>query len=159
MLGTAIREWQERGEIGSRESKTGRPSKSLADDARLSSPYDFAKHTDLYGDGKEGGNGIYAWLSEPDASNPFLIIRVRVVKPQTHPTMLLNQTLARRVAHVDFSVDDGQFHAVATPCLLPNILTKVVQHLRSQVLIAPLPIRRHTENISTQRQRLPRLRL
>lgn len=63
-LGVAIREGQARGEIrgagGDRKSddiKLRHPQFDIA------SPYDFAKHTELYGDGKEGGNGIYA-LSE-----------------------------------------------------------------------------------------------
>lgn len=64
-LGVAIREGQERGEIRSQGVGGGwnarkSSSASLVEEDQAKSPYDFARHTDLYGDGKEGGNGLYA---------------------------------------------------------------------------------------------------
>jgi hypothetical protein len=56
-LGKAIRAGQEAKTIAQR----GGPRGQTADTAICpQSPYDFAKHSDLYGDGKAGGNGILA---------------------------------------------------------------------------------------------------
>lgn len=65
-LGRSIRKGQAEGTINRhgnggtganqyRGAEVAAPSTSAK-----SSPYDFAKHTDLYGDGREGGNGVLA---------------------------------------------------------------------------------------------------
>lgn len=60
-LGLAIRKGQAEGTIRAHGQGAGRPPREITTrpDA-ISSPYDFAKHTDLYGDGAAGGNGVYA---------------------------------------------------------------------------------------------------
>lgn len=75
-LGVAIREGQERGEIASKgrgaihvhgvHGTVSRSELITTDPAVMSSPYDYAKHTELYGDGKEGGNGVYAMAEATD---------------------------------------------------------------------------------------------
>lgn len=56
-LGVAIRAGQAVGTI--RGGSNGGDRRSVADaSTEIGSPYDFAKHTELYGDGKAGGNGI-----------------------------------------------------------------------------------------------------
>ena len=69
MLGRAIREGQEAGEIRSHGDGAGRPKKITAESAVIpgpASPYDFAKHTELYGDGTQGGNGVLAMADNAD---------------------------------------------------------------------------------------------
>lgn len=71
-LGKAIRKGQKEGTIRTRGEGGGGGAPGVrgalprstttapVEVDRPASPYDFAKHTDLYGDGKAGGNGIYA---------------------------------------------------------------------------------------------------
>lgn len=70
-IGLAIRKGQASGEIRSHGKGGGwaahRESSSEGDaeeDSRPASPYDFVPHSTLYGDGREGGNGVYAMTDD-----------------------------------------------------------------------------------------------
>ncbi len=70
-LGQAIKTGQERGEIrahGKQENRGNRyvESRELSNtQVSKASPYDYASHAELYGDGSVGGTGVYA-MAEPD---------------------------------------------------------------------------------------------
>lgn len=68
-LGQAIRAGQERGEINTHGKGGGwnaRKSSSVEHTKEVAaSPYDYATHAELYGDGSVGGTGAYA-MAEPD---------------------------------------------------------------------------------------------
>lgn len=70
-LGKAIRKGQAEGTIRTRGNEAGgnqhEPGK-LRDPqfSTKASPYDFAPHSTLYGDGTQGGNGIYAMADHTD---------------------------------------------------------------------------------------------
>lgn len=68
-LGKAIRKGQEEGTIHTREGGGQRWSAGAAD--QKESVYDFAKHSDLYGDGRAGGNGIYAMADNAPTEQDF----------------------------------------------------------------------------------------
>ena len=57
-LGRSIRKGQAEGTVGSKRKNAG--VAGFTSPVKPASPYDFATHTDLYGDGREGGNGILA---------------------------------------------------------------------------------------------------
>lgn len=70
-LGKAIRKGQAEGTVrchGNAGSSGGRGRVyEVADDATpKASPYDFATHGELYGDGRAGGNGVYAMAEATD---------------------------------------------------------------------------------------------
>lgn len=64
-LGQAIKTGQERGEI--RTHRDGRTHFGSVEHTKPNpaSPYDYASHAELYGDGSVGGTGVYA-MAEPD---------------------------------------------------------------------------------------------
>ena len=61
-LGRAIRKGQDEGTIAAKGNPSGANGHGEGNlrVPQKSSPYDFAKHTELYGDGREGGNGVLA---------------------------------------------------------------------------------------------------
>lgn len=66
-LGVAIRDGQARGIVRGEREGAGRPKSVIATrDVAISSPYEYAKHGELYGDGREGGNGAYAMADNAD---------------------------------------------------------------------------------------------
>lgn len=66
-LGKAIRKGQAEGVIACRGGNGSNAFQSkTTDDAVLRSPYDFATHGELYGDGRAGGNGVYAMAEATD---------------------------------------------------------------------------------------------
>lgn len=121
-VGVAIRKGQAEGTIRARGSREFQGNQHVGGELRDSqntstaSPYDFASHADLHGDGRTGGNGMYALAQGDDdafedalaeAKSEGNLSRanvVRKVRGQTRPTTRYDRAkLIRELAEQGYS--------------------------------------------------------